>query len=70
VTALLEYLDLVVEALCLQVVIFSSAEEYLSDYALCGMFGGCQCLLLGIARLLTDNANHYIPIPYRAGNMK
>jgi len=28
VTALLEYLDLVMQALCLQVVIFSAAEEY------------------------------------------
>jgi len=32
VTALLEYLDLVVQALCLQVVIFSAAEEYLFDF--------------------------------------
>jgi len=32
VTALLEYLDLVVQALSLQVVIFSAAEEYLFDF--------------------------------------
>jgi len=32
VTALLEYLDLVVQALCLQVVIFSAAEEYSFDF--------------------------------------
>jgi len=32
VTALLEYLDLVMEALCLQVVIFSAAEEYSFDF--------------------------------------
>jgi len=32
VTALLEYLDLVVQALCLQVVIFLAAEEYLFDF--------------------------------------